>query len=145
MNQTPLTITTEDYARLRLLLAAAAPSARSAALDQLRHELDRATLIDAKAVPPTVVTMGSRVEIEDLGTGEIEDYTLVFPERAQVEQRQLSVLAPIGTALIGCSQGEEVRWTTPGGVRRFRIRRVVQADASVAPRAGVAPFSLSRA
>jgi regulator of nucleoside diphosphate kinase len=72
------------------------------------------------------VTIGSRAEIEDLTTGEVEEYTLTFPQNASLEKRMLSVLAPIGTAIIGCVQGTEVSWATPGGTRRIKLRRVVQ-------------------
>jgi regulator of nucleoside diphosphate kinase len=64
------------------------------------------------------------VEFEDLGTGEVEEYTITFPERANVEKKRLSILAPIGTALIGYRVGDLVSWSTPGGVRQLKIRRV---------------------
>lgn len=135
----PIYITREDYAKLRLLLTVASSSGRSTTLDNLRGELDRALVVDPASIPAGVVAMGSRVEIEDLATGEVEAYTLVFPERANAEEGRLSVLAPIGTALIGDREGEEVHWNTPGGVRRIRIRRVT-APGAVAPEpAGVVP------
>lgn len=126
----PIYITREDYAKLRLLLTVSPSSGRSATLDNLRGELDRALVVDSASIPAGVVAMGSRVEIEDLATGEIEAYTLVFPERANAEEGRLSVLAPIGTALIGDREGEEVHWNTPGGVRRIRIRRVTAPTGS---------------
>jgi regulator of nucleoside diphosphate kinase len=124
MNDTPIYITRSDYSKLRLLLATALRSNASVALQQLREELDRAAVIDPAAIPAGVVTMDSTVEFEDLGTGEIEEYTITFPDLANVELKRLSVLAPIGTALIGCRGGDVVNWSTPGGVRRLRIRRV---------------------
>lgn len=143
MSNPPLFLTTDDHARLRLL-ANTPTSSRSASLEQLRSELDRATLLDPKAVPPNVVRMGSRVEIEDLGTGEVDEYTLVYPERADVERRQLSVLAPIGTAVIGFAEGAEVDWKTPGGNRRIRIRRVAPPEAPETPAGITLPLALNR-
>src|ERR671921_434864 len=102
MNHAPITISRDDYSKLRLLITTALHSNASAALQKLRQELDRASVIDSTAIPAGVVTMESTVEFEDLGTGEIEDYTITFPDRADVEQKRLSILAPIGTALIGC-------------------------------------------
>lgn len=135
----PIYITREDYAKLRLLLTVAPSSGRTTTLDNLRGELDRALVVDPASIPAGVVAMGSQVEIEDLATGEIEAYTLVFPERADAEAGRLSVLAPIGTALIGDREGEEVHWNTPGGVRRIRIRRVTAPGAAVPEPAGAAP------
>lgn len=132
MNDQPIYLTTEDNAKLRLLLEALGNAARSPAVEKLRSELDRAVVLDANAVPPNVVTMNARFEIEDLETGEVDEYTLVFPDRANFEQRMISVLAPIGTAVLGYSEGNEVEWATPGGMRRFRIRRVTRPEVAVA-------------
>ena len=124
MNPTPIYITPADYSKLRLLLATALPSNPSAALQKLREELERAIMIDPAAMPAGVITMESTVEFEDLATKEIETYTLSFPERANVDQKRLSILAPIGTALIGYRVGDVVSWSTPGGVRQLKVRRV---------------------
>ena len=125
MNHTPIYISRDDHTKLRLLLATALHSNASAALRKLREELDRAAVIDPVAFPADVVTMDSTVEFEDLGTSEIEEYTIAFPENADVERRRISILAPIGTALIGCRVGDIVKWPTPGGIRQLKVRRVV--------------------
>jgi regulator of nucleoside diphosphate kinase len=127
MNHTPIYITRDDHSKLRLLLATTLYSHSNAPLQTLREELDRAAVIDPAAFPADVVTMDSTVEFEDLGTGEIEEYTITFPERADVEQKRVSILAPIGTALIGCRVRDIVKWPTPGGIRQLRVLRVVGA------------------
>jgi regulator of nucleoside diphosphate kinase len=132
MNDTPIHLTREDHARLRLLLSSAPYSNSHAAGRTLRDELDRAVVVDAADLPPTVVTLESTVAFEDLGTGECEEYTLTFPDRARVEERRLSILAPIGTALIGYREGDVVNWSTPGGIRQLRIRRVTRPSATLA-------------
>lgn len=146
MNNTAIYITNDDYSKLRLLVATALNSNASAALVKLREELDRAVVVDRSAIPAGVVTMESRVEFEDLASGEVEDYTITFPDRANVEQKRLSILAPIGTALIGCREGDVVNWTTPGGVRSLKLRRVspppVTAPESAAP--AMTAFSIAR-
>jgi regulator of nucleoside diphosphate kinase len=124
MDSTPITIARDDYARLRLLVTTALQTHATPALQKLREELDRAEVVDSAGMPAGTVTMDSTVEFEDLGTGEVEEYTLTFPERANVEQKRLSILAPIGTALIGYRVGDLVRWPTPGGVRHLKLRRV---------------------
>ena len=133
MNNAPIYISRYDYTKLRLLLATALySSAGNLALRNLRAELDRAVVIDPAAFPLDVVTMDSAVEFEDLATGEIEEYTVTFPERADVDAGRMSILAPIGTALIGCRVGSTVRWATPGGIRQLKIRRVTPPAATTA-------------
>jgi len=128
MNHSPIYITRDDNSKLRLLLAGALYSNANRALLSLRNELDRALIIDPAAFPAGVVTMESRVEFEDLATSEIEDYTITFPDRANVDEKRISILTPIGTALIGCREGDIVRWATPGGIRELKIRRVTAPD-----------------
>lgn len=136
MNHSTLYITHEDNSKLRLLISSALYSASTnPALQKLRGELDRAAVIDLNAIPPGLVTMGSHVEFEDFATGEIEDYVITFPDRADVAQKRISILAPIGTALIGCREGDLISWSTPGGLRRLRILRVLQPDRVAASRA----------
>ena len=124
MNYTPIYITSDDNSRLRRLLAVSLYSKTNGALRNLRDELDRAVIIDPAAIPAGVVTMESRVRFEDLATSEIEEFTITFPDQANVDEKRLSILAPIGTALIGCREGDIVRWSTPGGIRELKIRRV---------------------
>lgn len=129
MNSTRSIIVTEpDLGRLRALLRG---QSESSLLDQehlqdLKSELDRAVPVDAADVPPGVVTMHSQIRVEDVESGETRTYTLVFPHEADVASGRISVLAPLGTALLGYREGDEVEWEMPGGVRRLRIRQVVQ-------------------
>jgi regulator of nucleoside diphosphate kinase len=69
--------------------------------------------------------MNSKVRFVDLRTREKETYTLVYPEEADVDLAKLSVLAPLGTALLGASVGDVVECRTPGGVRRLKIERIL--------------------
>lgn len=127
MTITPIHISREDYAKLRLLLASIASGSAHRTLQKLREELDRAVVVESASIPADVVTLESTVEYEDLASSEVETYTLTLPERARIEEQRLSILAPIGTALIGCRVGDVVNWSTPGGDRQLRIRRVVPA------------------
>lgn len=141
MNHTPIYISRDDYAKLRLLIATALYSNASTALAKLRVELDRAAVIDPAAFPEDVVTMNSTVEFEDLGTNEIEEYTITFPEKADIDRRRISILAPIGTALIGCRVGDLVKWSTPSGIRQLKVRRVSAPAAEATPPPAFAPFA----
>ena len=142
MNHTPIYISRDDYSKLRLLIATALYGNASAALAGLRDELDRAVVIDPTAIPADVVTMNSTVAFEDLGTSEIEEYTITFPEKADIEHRRISILAPIGTALIGCRVGDLVKWSTPGGIRQLKVRRVTAPAPDAAP-AVSSPYALA--
>lgn len=143
MNHSPIYITRDDNSKLRLLLARALYSNANGALRSLRDELDRAAIIDPAAFPAGIVTMESRVEFEDLATSEIEEYTITFPDRANVDEKRISILTPIGTALIGCREGAVVKWATPGGIRELKIRRVTAPAFTEAPPAQLA-FTSSR-
>lgn len=127
MTLAPIHLSREDYTKLRLLLASIAPGSASRSQHKLREELDRALVVESPALPSDVVALDSTVEYEDLATGEIETYTLTLPERARIEERRLSILAPIGTALLGYRVGDVVNWSTPGGERQLRIRRATPA------------------
>jgi regulator of nucleoside diphosphate kinase len=140
MNPTPITISHDDYLKLRLLLATVVHADRNAALHKLREELDRAAVIDPALFPADVVAMESAVQYEDLGSGEIEEYTITLPDRADIGKKRISILAPIGTALIGCRTGDVVNWPTPGGIRRLKVRQITPRPADSA-----APISPVRA
>ncbi len=142
MNHTPIYISRDDHSKLRRLLATALYSpVGMGSFRKLREELDRAVVIDPAAFPDGVVTMDSTVVFEDLATGEIKEYAITFPEHADVDRKRISILAPIGTAFIGCRVGDSVKWPTPGGIRELKIRRVT-APAAVPPAqlAGAATF-----
>ncbi len=114
-----------DYQYISRLLAGV--PLKNESLQRLRRELARAVVLESVLIPPTVVGLNSRVQLQDLDTQEIEDYTLVAPDRADADQRRISLLAPIGAALLGYREGDEIEWPTPGGVRRLRLLHVCRA------------------
>lgn len=140
MNPPLLQISSDDHRKLSLLLGHTPTSALGPAQAKLREELKRALVLDPSALPADVVAMGTEVELLDLATGEVEIYVLSYPEKADPTQGRLSVLAPIGTAIIGYRQGDEIHWPTPGGLRRILIRAVHAAPRlpAVVPVSGLA-------
>ena len=126
-----LRISSNDHQRLRLLVDAMIKSQPrlKETLQPLRTELERAQVIAPELMPRDVVVMGSTVEVEDRESGEIDTYTLVYPEQADAAAGRLSILAPIGMALIGFAEGDTFAWRTPGGQRRLLIRKVTQPAA----------------
>ncbi len=93
---------------------------------KLREELDRAVVLNPEALPDQVVSLNSKVSLRDLKTNQIENWVLTMPEHADPDQQRISVLAPIGTAVLGYSEGHDIEWETPGGVRVLNIESVEQ-------------------
>ena len=127
MRNRKIIITQPDYEHLNELLSSEFAQAIGPAeyLQGLKSELGRAEIIDPERVPKNVVTMNSTVKLRDLDTNELETYTLVFPEHADIANDQLSVLAPVGTAILGQRVGDVLRWRVPSGWRRFKVERVI--------------------
>ena len=123
MSQRNIYITNQDQQRLTDMLeeALARNSRDSGFLKELARELALAQAVDPKDVPSDVVTMNSRVVLQDVESGERMEYTLVFPEKADIENGRLSVVSPIGTAILGYAKGDILSWQTPGGPRKLKI------------------------
>ena len=119
-------ITEFDFDRLRHL--AESPRYRTThgvLVAVLREELERGRVVAPADVPKGVVTMRSRVRVRDLRSRETETYTLVFPEEADIEIGKLSVLAPLGTALLGTRVGDVIEFEAPAGTRRLKVEKVL--------------------
>jgi regulator of nucleoside diphosphate kinase len=114
-------LTQNDMERL-LRLVDAQPGER---LEKLEGELVRATVVPREKIPADVVTMNSRVIFENETTHERREITLVYPENADIDTGRISVLVPIGTALLGLRVGQSIDWELPGGEeQRYRIVEV---------------------
>jgi regulator of nucleoside diphosphate kinase len=122
-----LLVTTTDRSRLERVIAAAQnqDGRQSEYLAALRGELRQARTVKPSEVPPDVVTMNSTVRLRDLDTDESETYTLVYPDRANASAGRISVLAPVGTAIIGYRVGDTVDWQVPAGLRRLKVEAVL--------------------
>jgi regulator of nucleoside diphosphate kinase len=121
-------LTAQDYNRLRTLLADLLRQSRGmqAGVATLEEILDLARVVNPETVPGTVVTMNSRVLYEDLRTGEKGTVTIVYPADADATSGKISVLSPVGAALLGESEGNEVELPLPyGQTRRIRIDSVL--------------------
>lgn len=123
MNTRFIYITEADMRRLRPLIDGMKNSRDD--LRGLQAELEHAQVITPEAVPHDVITMNSQARLRDLETGEESVYTLVFPEQANIEQGRISVVAPVGTAMLGHRVGDEFEWTVPAGSVRLRVEEVL--------------------
>lgn len=117
-----------DYDTLTALAAAAAPRMPEVA-ESLMNELDRATVVDSDAVPPGIVRIGSRVTYRADGTE--RQVTLVMPSEADISAGRISVLTPIGAALLGLSTGQTIEWPARDGrLHHLQVIAVEQPNAS---------------
>lgn len=124
LNRDIIFVAHDDYRRLSALAAAMPRETHAGMGPSLRDELERATTVNRESLPPGVVTVNSRVRFVDEESGVEEAYIITWPDRADGGVERVSVLAPIGTALLGYREGDEVSWPTPGGIRRLRILSV---------------------
>ena len=120
-------ITSNDYRRLLDLLEIAKSNhvRDRGDLTGLEAELERAVVVDSKEVPADVITMNSRADLIDLGTGEKVTFTVVFPRNANVDEGRISVLAPLGAAMLGYRSGDEFEWEVPYGTRQFKVGKIL--------------------
>ena len=125
MNENPnIVISSLDADRLETLIESL-PDGAFPGRDALEAELARADIVDPKEVPPTVVTMNSTVHFDVESSSESFCLTLVYPKDVDDSGKTISILAPVGSALLGLSQGDSIAWPKPGsGELRVRIREV---------------------
>ena len=116
-----------DIDRIRgfLELATDSGSQRYRYLLGLKQELEYAAILAPEEMPSDVVTMNSQVCIHDLANGSTITVTLVFPQDADYEQKKVSLLAPLGAALLGCRTGEEIVYEAPGGRKTIAVKHIL--------------------
>jgi regulator of nucleoside diphosphate kinase len=126
-------VTSWDRRRLRSLLHAQRGTGRydRKNLDRLQQALESAIVVQPPAIPPTTITMHSQFRVADLDTGEERRYTLVFPGETSTAHGSLSIFAPLGAALLGRQQGDDVECTAPGGITRVRVLSIVYQPEAV--------------
>lgn len=121
-------LTEQDYNRLKRLFADLVRQSRGvqAGVDTLEEILDLARVVSSEQVSQDVVTMNSKVQFEDTRTGEAGIVTVVYPDDMDAASGRISVLSPVGAALIGLAEGEETELPLPHGrTRRIRIASVL--------------------
>ena len=106
-------LSAEDYKRLSALAYAAGKRTRDLA-EILAQEIERARVLKEGENSPNTVCMNSEVEFRDEKTGKVQNVTLVYPEDADISQRKISILTPVGTALIGLRNGDSISWNPEG-------------------------------
>jgi regulator of nucleoside diphosphate kinase len=128
MTQTAIWLTEHDYRRLRNLVPMRQPrtGGLDTGVDMLEELLDIAQIVRPDRVPRNVATMNSTVRYEDVAARDQRTVTIVYPDAADPAQGRISVLSPVGMALIGLAKGQEADLPLPHGqTRRIRIEEVL--------------------
>jgi regulator of nucleoside diphosphate kinase len=127
MQQQTIRVTDLDSRRLQGLIRGSqvVDTLDSGSVLGLERHLDEAQVTPASQIGPNVVTMSSEVQVTDLDSEETFEFQLVFPHLADASAGKVSVLAPLGMAVLGRSVGEEVEWQVPAGYRRLRVDSVL--------------------
>jgi regulator of nucleoside diphosphate kinase len=125
-----LYLTQDDIDRLFDLIETYGSGPNADRLQKLESELVRAVAVPADEIPRDVVTMNSRVVFEDETTGDRREITLVYPKHADIASGKVSVLVPVGTALLGMRVGQSIDWELPNGQKhRYKVVAVpLQGD-----------------
>lgn len=121
-NKPNIIVSLQDLKRLEALLDSLSDDAFLEE-DALRAELDRADVVAPEQMPSSVVTMNSKVRVAIQPSGKEFELTLVYPKDMDATPGKISILAPVGSALLGLSVGQEIEWSVPGG-STIRVRIV---------------------
>lgn len=122
-----ISVTKVDYSRLNALILQKLDT-NSNSIRELNHlniEIKRAQKVDSKKISPDIITMDSQVQVTFLSNSQSKVVRLVYPEKASLKDGQISVLSPLGCALLGYRKGDIVSFNTPGGLQTVRIDKIL--------------------
>lgn len=127
MTKRKIYITEKDKLRLKSLFRATigVNSNDLNNMKELLEEIERAEVISDDNINENVITMNSTVVVKDIDTDKEFEYTIVYPEYADSSKNKISVLAPVGTALLGYKVGDIIEWKVPAGKRRFLVQHIL--------------------
>ncbi len=127
MSSKNIFITDNDMKRLRELIMVARDFGQEEEkyLKELEGELNKAKIMKSQDIPNDVITMNSEIHLLDVSSGEEVVYKLVFPNQANASEYRVSILAPIGTALLGYSVGDVIEWKVPSGIAKLKVEKIL--------------------
>lgn len=124
-------ISETDYKTIYSLIQDLSPSQRSKEVGQLQQELNSALRVADEKMEEDIIRLNSYFEVEDLTSGKTFRLRLVLPKFADVTQQKISILSPLGVALIGFKEGMKIDWVLPGGPKKLQILKVSNAVGTV--------------
>ena len=127
MSKKLIYITDNDMKRLRELIKVAREfdNEDKKYLRELEDELNKGEVINSRDVPHDVITMNSKIRLRDINTQKDMVYWLVFPDDSNADQGKISILAPIGTALLGYKVGDIIEWKVPAGATKLKVEEIL--------------------
>ena len=125
MNKNTIYLTDKDYNRLLQVVQSQRQKNGLFVVAALSQELKRAKVVSAKEIPADVITMNSRVRLKEMRSAAELDIDIVYPKDADVGKRKVSVLAPVGTAVLGCKVGDEVKWPVAQGMVTYKVQELI--------------------
>lgn len=116
-------ITEHDLQRLKKLLNDLSQEShhKDFSIQELKGEMNRALVVSPKEVPENVITMNSRVLMRDVESGKDMTLWLVFPDKMDAVKNPVSILSPLGTAMIGYKVGDVFTWESPKGMKQVEV------------------------
>ncbi|HEV7382471.1 MAG TPA: GreA/GreB family elongation factor [Dyadobacter sp.] len=123
LSNTPVIISEDDYKLLKQF-AEQFPASGQHGEMTLSYELNRAIVVDNDELPEGCVRLNSTVKVRELSANQEMQFSIVMPSLADIKEKKISVLTPMGAALIGLCKGEKVRWKVPAGIKHFEILEV---------------------
>ena len=124
-------ISETDYKTIYSLIQDLPASQRTKEMGQLQRELNSALRVADEKLEEDIIRLNSYFEVKDMGTGKTLQLHLVMPKMADLSQQKISILSPLGVALIGFREGMLVEWVLPGGPKKLQILKVVNAISEV--------------
>ncbi len=118
-------LTEKDYQRLHTLVQSERHVSSKQSLGPLCNELKRAKIVASEEIPVDVITMNSTVRLKELKSHSEIIITVVYPKEVNLSFRKVSVLAPIGTAVLGCRVGDVINWPLPQGTATYRVEEII--------------------
>ena len=125
MNKDTIYLTDKDYNRLLQVVQAQRQKNGLFVVAALSQELKRAKVVSPTEIPADVITMNSRVRLKEMKSAAELDIDIVYPKDADVGKRKVSVLAPVGTAVLGCKVGDEVKWPVAQGMVTYKVQELI--------------------
>ena len=125
MNKNTIYLTDKDYNRLLQMVQSQRQKNGLFVVAALSQELKRAKVVSPTEIPADVITMNSRVRLKEMKSAAELDIDIVYPNDADVAKRKVSVLAPVGTAVLGCKVGDEVKWPVAQGMVTYKVEELI--------------------
>lgn len=117
-------LTKTDYAIIKELIINTPSHLRTKEISLLAKEIENAKKVPDSKIEANVIRIDSTFEVEDIDSGQLLNYQLTLPKNANVAEKKVSLLSPLGVALIGFQSGMEIEWLLPGGLKKLRIKEV---------------------